>query len=94
MSRESDKCPYCNSTLILPIKYGLMPDEIHQKNNENPKWVWGGCKLFSMGTKYCTNCKKGFGLGVDEKQLEASEKEVDDLNTRRKKGFRLSSFLD
>jgi len=61
MKPQRKKCPNCGSTSTLPIAYGLMSDESHQENAKKIEWVWGGCRLGSLGTDYCNDCKKCFG---------------------------------
>ncbi len=61
---ESTKkeCPHCGSTSTLPIAHGLIPDEVHQENAKDRKWVWGGCVIHVGGdTDHCDDCGKSFG---------------------------------
>ena len=60
---ESTKkeCPHCSSTSTLPISFGLIPDEIHQENAKDRKWVWGGCVIRAGGnTDHCYDWCKSF----------------------------------
>ena len=61
MTNKIKKCPHCGSISTLPIVYGHMPHETHQKNTIKKEWVWGGCKLGAIGTGYCNDCGKNFG---------------------------------
>ena len=58
---KPDKCPVCNSTTIIEIKYGHFPledlDRIIKENNA----VWGGCLYSSSSPKwYCESCETEF----------------------------------
>jgi hypothetical protein len=57
------KCPHCGSTSTLPISYGLIPDEVHEENAKDEKYVWGGCviRMGSSPNDYCNDCNKSFG---------------------------------
>ena len=77
------KCTHCESANTLPMKFGLISDEIHLENNKNRKWVWGGCVIYKDGNKdYCVNCNKPFG-GIIEPQKSNKSKD-EDLNLFRK----------
>jgi len=40
--KPNKKCTQCGSSNTLPLKFGLISDEIHQENNKNREWAWGG----------------------------------------------------
>ena len=63
LKNNAKKCPHCGSTSTLPFSYGLIPDEVHQENAKDEKYVWGGC-VIRMGASpddYCNDCNKSFG---------------------------------
>jgi hypothetical protein len=73
------KCTHCGSANTLPMKFGLISDEIHQENNKNRKWVWGGCVIYKDGNKdYCVNCNKPFGGSIEpQKSKKSKGKDLD-----------------
>lgn len=73
MKSKIKKCPHCGSTSTLPVAYGLLPDESHQENAEKKEWVWGGCRLGSLGTDYCNDCEKYFGNVTSYKKKQAPD---------------------
>ena len=73
--KPNKKCTHCGSSNTLPLKFGLISDEIHQENNKSRKWAWGGCVIYRDGNKdYCTNCNQSFG-GIIVPQESTDSKE-------------------
>ena len=74
LENNAKKCPHCGSTSTLPIAHGLIPDEVHQENAKDRKWVWGGCVIHVGGdTDHCDDCGKSFG--GDSYQEESFDEE-------------------
>jgi hypothetical protein len=90
------KCPYCGSSSTLPIAYGYISDEIHQENNENKKWAWGGCVIREgHNTDHCTKCAKSFGGDpVSNKTESDSYDETLFIKNREKLFIKLDKYLD
>jgi len=91
---ESTKkeCPHCGSTSTLPIAHGLIPDEVHQENAKDRKWVWGGCVIHVGGdTDHCDDCGKSFG---GDSYQEESFDEESFLKDREKLFNAIDKFLD
>ena len=98
MKNNTKKCPHCGSVSTIPFSYGLIPDEIHQENAKEEKYVWGGCVIHS-GTSpsdYCKDCNKSFGGGVasEEKLKSESFDEESFLKDREKLFNTIDKFLD
>ena len=63
LKNNANKCSHSGSTSTIPFSYGLIPDEVHQENVKEEKYVWGGC-VIHIGTSpsdYCKDCNKSFG---------------------------------
>ena len=91
---ESTKknCPHCGSNSTLPISFGLIPDEIHQENAKDRKWVWGGCVIRAGGNKdHCNDCGKSFG-GASYQEEQFDEELF--LKDREKLFKAIDKFLD
>jgi len=91
---ESTKkeCPHCGSTSTLPIAHGLIPDEVHQENAKDRKWVWGGCVIHVGGdTDHCDDCGKSFGGDSYEEEPFDEESFLKD---REKLFNAIDKFLD
>ena len=92
LENNAKKCPHCGSTSTLPIAHGLIPDEVHQENAKDRKWVWGGCVIHEGGnTDYCDDCNKYFG--GDSSQEESFDEESF-LKDREKLFNAIDKFLD
>ena len=89
MAKKSKKCPHCGLTSTLPIAYGHMPNETHEKNRELKEWVWGGCKYGAIGTDYCGDCGKNFGEvisydnGGKKYTIEELQSEIINMNAKQ-----------
>ena len=59
---KPDKCPVCNSSTIIEIRYGHIEfGKDHKKDMEENQWVWGGCIYGSSSPKwYCKSCETEF----------------------------------
>ena len=87
MINNIKKCPYCGSSSTLPIAYGYISDEIHQENNKNKKWAWGGCVIREgHNTDHCTKCAKSFGGDSYDETLF--------IKNREKLFIKLDKYLD
>ena len=100
MSKEKEEvleitkkeCPHCGSTSTLPFSYGLIPDEVHQENAKDRKWVWGGCVIRAGGnTDHCNDCGKSFGGDSYEEEPFDEESFLKD---REKLFNAIDKFLD
>ena len=97
LKNNAKKCSYCGSTSTLPIAHGLIPDEVHQENAKDRKWVWGGCVIHEGGnTDYCNDCNKYFGGDVvSEEKLESESFDEESFLKDREKLFNaIDKFLD
>ena len=87
MINNIKKCPYCGSSSTLPIAYGYISDEIHQENNKNKQWAWGGCVIREgHNTDHCTKCAKSFGGDSYDETLF--------IKNREKLFIKLDKYLD
>ena len=92
LKNNAKKCPHCGSTSTLPIAHGLIPDEVHQENAKDRKWVWGGCVIRVGGdTDHCNDCGKSFG---GDSYQEESFDEESFLKDREKLFNAIDKFLD
>jgi len=90
------KCPYCGSSSTLPIAYGYISDEIHQENNKNKQWAWGGCVIREgHNTDHCTKCAKSFGGDPVSTKTESDPyDEALFIKNREKLFIKLDKYLD
>jgi len=80
LKNNKKECPHCGSTSTLPIAHGLIPDEVHQENAKDRKWVWGGCVIHVGGdTDHCNDCNKSFGGFNPPKEDSQSSSENESL---------------
>jgi len=92
LENNAKKCPHCGSTSTLPIAHGLIPDEVHQENAKDRKWVWGGCVIHVGGdTDHCDDCGKSFGGDSYEEEPFDEESFLKD---REKLFNAIDKFLD
>ena len=96
LKNNAKKCPHCGSTSTLPIAHGLIPDEVHQENAKDRKWVWGGCVIHVGGdTDHCTECHKTFGgFNPPKEDSESILNEESFINNREILLNRLDEYLD
>ena len=97
LENNAKKCPHCGSTSTLPIAHGLIPDEVHQENAKDRKWVWGGCVIHVGGdTDHCDDCGKSFGGDfTSEEKLQAESFDEESFLERRKKLLNvIDEYLD
>ena len=92
LNSTKKKCPHCGSTSTLPISFGLIPDEVHEENAKDRKWVWGGCVIRAGGnTDHCNDCGKSFGGDSYEEEPFDEESFLKD---REKLFNAIDKFLD
>ena len=92
LKNNTKKCPHCGSVSTIPFSYGLIPDEVHQENAKDRKWVWGGCVIHVGGdTDHCNDCGKSFG---GDSYQEESFDEESFLKDREKLFNAIDKFLD
>ena len=92
LKNNAKKCPHCGSKSTLPIAHGLIPDEVHQENARDRKWVWGGCVIHVGGdTDHCDDCGKSFGGDSYEEEPFDEESFLKD---REKLFNAIDKFLD
>ena len=92
LNSTKKKCPHCGSSSTLPISYGLIPDEVHEENAKDRKWVWGGCVIRAGGnTDHCNDCGKSFGGDSYEEEPFDEESFLKD---REKLFNAIDKFLD
>ena len=97
LKNNKKECPHCGSTSTLPIAHGLIPDEVHQENAKDRKWVWGGCVIHVGGdTDHCDDCGKSFGGDfTSEEKLQAESFDEESFLERRKKLLNvIDEYLD
>ena len=98
LKNNAKKCPHCGSTSTLPIAYGLIPDEVHQENAKEEKYVWGGCVIRrgASPSDYCKDCNKSFGGDVaSEEELKSEPFDEESFLKDREKLFKaIDKFLD
>ena len=55
-------CPKCKSQNVIPIKYGLPPNDEWLEPARRGEFVWGGCCINKNSPQWiCKDCKKTFG---------------------------------
>ena len=92
LNSTKKKCPHCGSPSTLPISFGLIPDEVHEENAKDRKWVWGGCVIRAGGnTDHCNDCGKSFGGDSYEEEPFDEESFLKD---REKLFNAIDKFLD
>ena len=92
LKNNKKECPHCGSTSTLPIAHGLIPDEVHEENAKDRKWVWGGCVIHVGGdTDHCDDCGKSFG---GDSYQEESFDEESFLERREKLLNVIDEYLD
>ena len=87
------------AALLQPylLRTVLCPDEVHQENAKDRKWVWGGCVIHEGGdTDHCNDCNKSFGGDVaSEEKLQAESFDEESFLKDREKLFNaIDKFLD
>jgi hypothetical protein len=92
LENNKKECSHCGSASTLPISYGLIPDEVHEENAKDRKWVWGGCVIKVGGnTDHCNDCGKSFGGDSYEEEPFDEESFLKD---REKLFSAIDKFLD
>jgi len=59
---NSPPCPKCKSHNVIPIKYGLPPNDEWLEPARRGEFEWGGCCINGKSPLWrCKTCKKTFG---------------------------------